>query len=289
MKFALASSFAPIAVLPAFARAADESGWDIIAMPDHVVNAKVLRTPYPYTPDGSRRWPEFTNWPDQLVMMGAFAATTKRIRFTTTAFVLPMRSPFLVAKAFATLSVISNNRVVLTAGMGWSRDEFEILQQDFSTRGKRADEMIEVMRLLWSGEYVEYHGKFYDFPPVEMNPKPAGHIPIWFAGISDAALRRTARLGEGWLSEFEPEAAILAQIQELRRLREEYGRGDLPFEVLAAPSDVFDLDGYRRLADHGVTHVLRQPWTLYHPGTKDPAVMIDDIRRFGDEVIAKLQ
>jgi probable F420-dependent oxidoreductase len=289
MKFALASSFAPIAVLPSFATAADESGWDMIAMPDHVVNPKVLRTPYPYTADGARRWPEFTNWPDQLVMMGAFAAMTKRIRFTTTAFVLPMRSPFLVAKAFATLSVISNNRAVLTAAVGWSRDEFEIMDQDFSTRGKRADEMVEVMRLLWSGEYVEHSGKFYNFPLVEMNPKPAGHIPIWFAGVSDAALQRTARLGEGWLSEFQTEAEILAQIKQLRQLRREYGRDHLPFEILAAPSDVFDLDGYRRLEEHGITHVLRQPWMLYHPGTKDPAVMIDDIRRFADEVIVKLQ
>ena len=288
MKFALASSFAPLAILPRFAAAAEESGWDIIAMPDHIVNPQVLRTPYPYTTDGARRWPEFTNWPDQLVMMGAFAAITKRIRFTTTAFVLPIRSPFLVAKAFATLSVVSGNRAVLTAGMGWSRDEFDIVGQDFSTRGKRADEMIEVMRLLWSGEYVEYHGRFYDFPPIEMNPKPAGHIPIWFAGISEAALRRTARIGEGWLSEFESAAAITAQLQHLTQLRREYGRENLPFEVLAAPSDVADLDGYRRLAEQGVTHVLRQPWMLYHPGTKDPDVMIDDIRRFGDEVIARI-
>ena len=106
MKFTLSAAFAPVTALPQIAIAADESGWAMITMSDHVVNPETLTVPYPYTPDGSRRWPEFTDWPDQLVMMGAYAAITKQIRFTTNAFVLPMRNPFLVAKAVSTVSAM---------------------------------------------------------------------------------------------------------------------------------------------------------------------------------------
>src|SRR5579859_4694299 len=125
MKFVLSGSFTPVAHLPELAMVADQTGWDMITLSDHTVNPETLTVPYPYTSDGSRRWPEFTDWPDQIVMMGAFATVTKRLRFTTNAFVLPMRNPFLAAKAISTAAVISDNRVVLTIGVGWSKDEFE--------------------------------------------------------------------------------------------------------------------------------------------------------------------
>ena len=108
----------PVAEIPDIAVAAEENGWAMVTMSDHVANPQTLTTPYPYTPDGARRWPEFTEWPDQLVMMGALAAATKTLRFTTNAFVLPMRNPFQVAKAVATVSAVSDNRQVLTIGVG---------------------------------------------------------------------------------------------------------------------------------------------------------------------------
>ncbi len=287
MKFVLSTAFTPLPHLPALAVTADEHDWAMIAMPDHTVNPESLTTPYPYTEDGARRWPEFTDWADQLVMMGAFATITKRIRFTTTAFVLPLRNPFIVAKAVATASVLSANRVVLTIGVGWSKDEFELMDQDFSTRGKRCDEMVEVMRLLWTGEYVSFHGQFYSFDRVEMNPPPAGPVPIWVGGISAPALNRAARIGDGWLSDLQPKADIVASISEIRRLRRNYGRDPEAFDVMAMPSDVFDVDGYRALEDDGVTHVIMQPWMLYHPGTRDLEQQKDSIKRYADEVIAR--
>jgi probable F420-dependent oxidoreductase len=286
MKFVLSTSFTHVGNLPELAVTADQTGWAMVTLSDHVANPETLTVPYPYTPDGSRRWPEFTDWPDQFVTMGAFATITKNIRFTTNAFVLPMRNPFLVAKALSTLSVLSNNRVTLTIGMGWSKDEFQLLGQDFHTRGKRADEMVEIMRLLWSGEYVEYHGQHYDFPRVEMNPKPAGYIPIWVGGISEPALKRSARLGDGWLSDLQPAAEIVDSIKRIRAFRKDYGRDD-KFEVMATPMDVFDVDGYRRLEEQGVTHILTQPWMIYHPGTQDTQLQKDSIKRYADEVIAR--
>jgi probable F420-dependent oxidoreductase len=287
MKFVMSGAFTPVAHLPALAIAADQSGWDMITLSDHCVNPETLTVPYPYTADGARRWPEFTDWPDQIVMMGAFATITKRLRFTTNAFVLPIRNPMIVAKAVSTAAVISDNRVVLTIGVGWSKDEFELLGQDFHTRGKRTDEMIEIMRLLWTGKYVEYHGKFYDFGRIEMNPPPSKPVPIWTGGISDAALRRCARLCDGWLTDLQPAAEIVASIEKIRQYRKEYGRDPNAFDVLASPMDVFDVDGYKRLEEQGVTRILTQPWMIYSPGTKDLQLQKDAIHRFADDVISK--
>lgn len=289
MKFVLSGSFTPVKYLPELAVAADQNGWDMITLADHTVNAETLKVPYPYTEDGSRRWPEFTDWPDQIVMMGAFATITKRIRFTTNAFVLPARNPFSVAKALSTAAVISDNRVTLTIGVGWSKDEFDLLGQDFTTRGKRADEMIEIMKLLWTGKYVEYHGKYYDFDRIEMNPAPSAPIPIWVGGISDPALRRAARVGDGWLTDLQPAADIVASIKKIRELRKEFGRDPNDFEVLATPMDVFDADGFKRLEDEGVTHIMTQPWHFYAPGSQDPKDMRDSIARYAEDMISKFQ
>ena len=172
MHFVLSTSFSSVADLKQIALAADKCGWEAMSFSDHVVNPEKLNTPYPYTEDGKRRWQPFTDWPDPWVMIGALASITTRLKFTNNIFVLPMRNPFLVAKAISTAAIISDNRVIPAIGVGWSKDEFELLQQDFHTRGKRADEMIEIMRLLWTGKYVEYQGEHYQFPALEMNPAP---------------------------------------------------------------------------------------------------------------------
>lgn len=286
MKFTLSTAFTPVSHIPSLAITADQTGWDMVTFSDHCVNPETLTTPYPYTADGSRRWPEFTDWPDPMVMMGALATITQRIRFTTNAFVLPIRNPFLVAKAASTVAVLSNNRLTLTVGLGWSKDEYGLLQQDFHTRGKRCDEMIEIMRLLWSGQYVEYHGEHYDFPRVEMNPPVSQHIPVWIAGISEPALRRAARIGDGWLTDLQPVDEIVDSIQRIHDMRTDLGRQSQPFDVMASPSDAFGVDAYRRLEDQGVTHILMQPWQIYHPGTQDLQQQQDSIRRFADEIIA---
>lgn len=287
MKFVFSGSFVPVANLPALAAAADAAGWDMMTLPDHTVNPETLSTPYPYTKDGSRRWPEFTEWPDQMVTIGACAAVTKRLRFTTGAYVLPMRSPYLAAKSISTAAVISGDRVVLTIGVGWSKDEFDIVGQDFSTRGKRTDEMVEVMRLLWSGAYVSHKGRFFQFDRIEMNPRPTKPIPIWVGGTSEAALRRAARLGDGWVTDLQPAAEIIENIAKIRQYRAEYGRAEEPFDVLGAPTDMFDADGYRRLNDQGVTRIVTQPWQIYSPGTKDLQLQKDALKRYAEDVISK--
>ena len=287
MKFVLSTSFSSVAHLTALAPVADTHGWDAMSFSDHVVHPEQIKTPYPYTKDGSRRWQAYTDWPDPWVMIGALAAITKNLRFTNNVFVLPMRNPYLVAKAVSTAAIISNNRITPAFGVGWSRDEFELMQQDFTTRGKRADEMIEVMRLLWTGKMVSYQGKHYQFEPMEMNPAPTAPVPIWIGGISEPAMRRAARLADGWVSDLQTSAEIIESINSIHQWRAEYGRGNEPFEVMATPSDAWDADGYRRLEDAGVTHIMTMPWPFYHGDSDALEHKQDAIRRFADDVIAQ--
>jgi probable F420-dependent oxidoreductase len=286
LKFVLSAAFNDPAHLVELAAAAEDCGFAAMSFPDHVVHPETLDTPYPYTADGSRRWEAFTPWVDPWVAIGACAAATRTLRFTNNVFVLAMRNPFLAAKAIATAAALSNGRVTLTVGVGWSNVEYRLMQQDFHTRGRRTDEMLEVLRRLWSGEMVEHHGRFYDFDRLEMNPVPPERIPIWVGGISPPALHRAAR-HDGWLSDLQTRAEIAACIAQVRAHRQELGRAHEPFDVMASASDAFDLDGYRRLADSGVTHVLTLPWIFYHGDTKDLAKKKDGLRRFAEDVIQK--
>ncbi|MFT6552642.1 MAG: putative F420-dependent oxidoreductase [Zhongshania marina] len=288
MRFVLSTSFSSVADLKELAKTADSCGWEAMSFSDHVVNPQTIKTPYPYTENGERRWQAFTDWPDPWVMIGALASITKNLKFTNNIFVLPMRNPFLVAKAISTAAIISDNRVIPAIGVGWSKDEFELLQQDFHTRGKRADEMVEIMRLLWTGELVEYQGKHYQFDALEMNPAPSAYIPIWVGGISEAAMRRAARIADGWVTDLQSSAEILSCVQRIQQYRKEYGRENLPFSVMATPSDAFTIDGYKRLEDGGVSHILTQPWPFYYGDTQELAKKIDGIKRYADDYIAAL-
>lgn len=287
MKFVLSSSFCPLKELRELAIAADESGWEAMSFSDHVVNPETLSHDYPYTEDGERRWQPFTDWPDPWVMIAALAAVTKSLKFTNNIFVLPMRNPFLVAKAISTAAIVSENRVIPAIGVGWSKDEFGLLQQDFHTRGKRADEMLEILPLLWSGEMVSYEGQFYQFPRLEMNPAPSELPPIWVGGISKAAMRRAAR-HDGWVSDLQTSDDIIDSVKLIRRYREEQGFDPEQFSVMATPSDAFTPDAYRKLEDNGITHILTQPWPFYHGNTDDPEKKRDGVLRYAQDIIAKM-
>jgi alkanesulfonate monooxygenase SsuD/methylene tetrahydromethanopterin reductase-like flavin-dependent oxidoreductase (luciferase family) len=146
MRFAISLAFQPVDQLVALAREADACGYDALAIPDHVVELENLATPYPYTSDGRRRWDHSAEWPDPWVLTGALAQVTQRIRFFTSVYVPALRSPYQVAKSVGTAAVLSGGRVALGVGVGWCREEFELMGQDFSTRGSRTDEALELLQ-----------------------------------------------------------------------------------------------------------------------------------------------
>lgn len=287
MKFVISAAFQPPEHMIQIAQAADEAGYEAIASSDHAVYPETLDTPYPYTEDGVRRYDETSHFPDPWVLAGALSSVTKRIRFTTNVYVLPMRNPFMAAKQVATAAALSNDRVTLTIGVGWSNLEFGLVGQEFKRRGARCDEMIEVMRKVLSGDWVEHAGEFYQFDRLKLTPPiPTKPIPIWVGGISDFALRRAAR-NDGWLSDLQTSDEIIECIQKVRGYRKDLGKSE-DCDVMASASDAHGVDGYKRLGDGGVNHILTMPWAFYHGLTEDIDQKIDGIKRFADDVIAKM-
>ena len=287
MKFVISAAFQPPEHLVPIAIAADEAGYEAIASSDHAVYPETLDTPYPYTEDGVRRYDETSHFPDPWVLAGALSSVTKRLRFTTNVYVLPMRNPFMAAKQIATAAALSNDRVTLTIGVGWSNLEFKLVGQEFKRRGARTDEMLEVIQKALTGEWFEHHGEFYDFDRLKLTPPiPTAPIPVWVGGISDFALRRAAR-NDGWLSDLQTSAEIIECIDKVRAYRTDLGRSDT-FDVMASASDAHGVDGYQKLGDAGVNHILTMPWAFYHGLTEDLDKKIDGIKRFADDVITKM-
>jgi probable F420-dependent oxidoreductase len=286
MKFAYAATWMDPALYLPMARVADESGWWACACSEHIANPEVTRSSYPYTDTGDRRWDPFTPWPDPVVAIASMAAVTERLNFFTNVYVMPLRNPFAVAKAWGTLAVMSDNRVSLGIGMGWMEEEFEMMEQPFARRGKRGDEMLEVLRKLWAGGWVEHHGEFYDFDKLEMSPPPTAPVPVFVGGLSEAALRRAAR-NDGWISDLQSTADLAEACATLRRYREEAGRSDRPFTVIGSSNDAGDVDGYKRLEAAGVDVLLTWPWVFYTGFKSDAQQRLDGVRRFADDVITK--
>lgn len=263
------------------ARVAEEAGFDAVALSDHVVYPSYLESKYPYTPDGSPQFRPDEDWPDVWVAIGSMAAVTTRLRFVTNVYVLPLRSPFVAAKAIGTAAVLSGNRVGVGIGAGWMREEFELMEQPFARRGARMDEMLEVMAGLWQGGMFEHHGEFYDFDPVEMCPAPTEPVPVYVGGHSEAAFRRAAR-NDGWLGLYYPPEELIEHCRTLRRFREELGRGGEPFEIIASPLAAPSRDLNEELEGEGVTMFLTSTWI-----TKGQFTVTGDeaeamLRRFGE-------
>ena len=286
MRFCFSAAFSPTPELRVIAQAGDESGWDTMTIPDHLINPVETRSTYPYTADGGRRWAMGTEWPDPWITVAHLAGVTQRLRFLTTVYILPARTPVHVAKQVGTAAVLSGGRVELGVGMGWMEEEFDAMAVPFAKRGKRADEMLEVLPKLWSGEVVEHHGEHFDIPPLEMLPAPPEPIRVHVGGTSEAALRRAAR-HDGWVSDLHTTEELATIRRRIEGYREEYDRTHVPFSLYGAASDAWDLDGYRRLHDAGVTHLITMPWYFYAGPEADLAGKVDGIRRFAEDVIAK--
>lgn len=184
------------------ARELEDAGFDSIWVSDHVVFPVETSSRYPFAPDGKPTWPFDTPYLEPMVVLGAVSAATKRAFIGTSVTIAPMRNPVLLAKQAASIDVMSGGRLVLGVGAGWLREEFEALGADFEHRGAVLDEWIEIMRACWTGRAGPLHGRHYSIPTtIHTLPTPATPLPVLVGGMSNAALRRAATIGDGWLGQ----------------------------------------------------------------------------------------
>lgn len=276
--------FTEPAQLPPLARVAEDAGFHGVMLADHVAFPEQIESEYPYDPSGKPFWDPSFPWPDPWCGIASMAAVTKRIRFSTNVVVAPMRHPVELARSLATLSSLSGNRVALGAGAGWMKEEFDILSVDFASRGRRYDELIDVMRTLWKGEMADYRGEIFELPRMQMSPTPAGTIPIYLAGGARPAMRRAARKGDGWIAGNFTLRNLPEMIATVRKMRAEAGRASEPF-CLIAPSREAPVDSYRRLEEMGVTDIINLPEVDQIGPSASQGQKSDYIERFADKYL----
>lgn len=288
MRFTLSVALTPLDQLTELAVTAEECGFSSIALPDSLFYSEQVSADYPYTPDGSRFWDENTPWVDPLIAAASMGAATDEITFYTSVLKLGSRNPVLLARQVGSVANLTGDRFGLGLGVGWAPEEFEWCGVPYRRRGKRVDEAIDVLRLILGGGMVEYHGEFYDFDKLCMSPAPKRHVPFYIGGHSEPALRRAARVGDGWSSAMMKLDGLRDTIARLNTLRAEYGRADEPFEFQAVCIDRFGLDGYREQADVGVTDVITVPWVFDGLGFDAPVEQKkDSIKKFAADVIER--
>jgi probable F420-dependent oxidoreductase len=284
-----------------------------IFVTDHVVlPVSASRSVYPYASTGQFPGGARQDYLDPLAMLGYLARATTRVRLGTSVLVIPYRHPLVVAKTLATVDVLSGGRVILGAGTGWLREEFEALgAPPFEERGAVTDEYLRVMRLAWTSDPVAFSGRYCRIDPVHALPQPRqrGGIPVWIGGHTPAALRRAATLGDGWHPiGLRPPATLApdeyaASVKQLHARAVEAGRdpaaialtfrapmevrssrakapaGDRPLFQGTAAEVLGDVQRYQAL---GVSHMV------FDPVRPDPRAVLDNIARFADEVRPKV-
>jgi probable F420-dependent oxidoreductase len=271
----------------ALAIAAEEAGYTSYAVPDSLCYPEVSDSKYPYTPDGNREFLDGKPFIDPFVLTATLAAVTERLRFTTFVLKLPIRQPVLVAKQAMSVAVLSNDRFGFGIGLSPWPEDYRVTGTEWGARGRRMDEMMEILRGLTSGEFFEFHGEFYDIESIKMAPAPSQPIPLLIGGHADAALRRAARSGDGWMHAGGDPAVLEGLLARLKELRGEYGRLNEPFEIHVISMDGFSLDGVRRLEDVGVTDVIVGFRNAYEVDTQTLDQKLGALRGFAENVIAK--
>jgi probable F420-dependent oxidoreductase len=290
MRFTYAESMTDPSYYAPLARAAEESGYHSMVISDSICYPEHSDSVYPYNPDGTREFLEDKPFLEPFSLIPALGAVTERLKFVTFVLKLPVRNPVLTAKQATSTAVLTGGRLVLGVGTSPWREDYDVLGADWDSRGRRMDESIAILRGLSAGGFFEFHGKTYDLPSIKIAPVPSSPIPILIGGHADAALRRAARVGDGWLhggGDPKDLPGLLAKLAEYRRAE---GTGSRPFEIQVISMDAYSVDGVRRLEDQGVTDVIvgfRWPYVV-GPDPEPLTTKVDNLRRYADSVIAKL-
>ncbi|HEB89763.1 MAG TPA: TIGR03619 family F420-dependent LLM class oxidoreductase, partial [Deltaproteobacteria bacterium] len=262
-------------------------GYTSFTIPDSICYPETSDSKYPYTPDGHREFLDGRPFIDPFVLIATLGAVTETLRFTTFVVKLPIRQPVLVAKQAMSVAVMTKNRFGFGVGLSPWPEDFAVCEQPWKARGKRMDEMIEILRGLETGEFFGYDGDHFHLQRIKMSPAPTERIPILIGGHADAALRRAARIGDGWMHAGGDGEELQTMIDRVQALRREYGREKEPFEIHVISMDGFTLDGVKRLEDKGVTDVIVGFRDAYQPDTMTLDQKIAALEGFANNVIAK--
>lgn len=269
-------------VMAAFATQGDIRGFHSIWLAEHVVLFDKITSKYPYTPDGKLFIPAEEGVLEPFTSMGYLAALTKRIRLATGVLLLPQRNPLYTAKEVSNLDYLSGGRIDLGIGIGWQREEFEALGVDWARRGARTDEYVKILKTLWCDDVPQFKGEFHSFGPCRMDPKPVQrpHPPIYIGGESEAALERTARLGQGWHGFNHSPQSAGESIGKIRQYLSKHGRSakdvDITVGVPIANAATVKLDDVKRYRDAGVDQ-LTIP--LFASSAQEARDLVDEVAK----------
>jgi probable F420-dependent oxidoreductase len=262
------------------AKAADEAGYDSLWFAEHLI-LPVKMSGKPGSPkDGEPPIPSDTPTWDPFVVMGFLAAHTRNIRFGTDVFNLGLRHPFVTARALTTADLVSGGRVDFGVGVSWMTEEWQAMEQPFEARGVRCDESMDIIRRLFTEETISHEGRFYHFQPVKFEPKPVQKPwpPFIIGGDSEPAMRRAARLGDGWIPMLQTPQTLGPNLKKIAEMREAAGRSG-PFKVIVQASRRPDADELKRWRDAGADVALTMPWDRASEAA-------DSVRRYADEAMA---
>jgi alkanesulfonate monooxygenase SsuD/methylene tetrahydromethanopterin reductase-like flavin-dependent oxidoreductase (luciferase family) len=289
VRFSYAESMVDPSFYVPLARAAEEAGYDGMVVPDSLCYPEVSDSTYPFSPDHTREFLEDKPFIEPFSLIPAMGVVTERLRFITFVVKLPMRHPLLVAKQATSVAVMTDNRFALGVGSSPWPEDYQLVDVPWEGRGKRMDEAMDIVQGLSAGGFFEYHGEVYDLPSIKISPTPTKPLPVLVGGHAKPALRRAAR-SDGWLHGGGDPEDLPGLLAQLEQLREEEGTLDRPFEVHVISLDAYSVDGVRRLEEQGVTDVIvgfRWPYAV-GPDTEVLQTKLDNLRRFADEVIAKV-
>lgn len=238
------------------AKAAEEAGFDGLAIPDSICYPQEASSKYPYNKDGSREFLESIPFVESLIAVSAMAAVTERIRFATFVYKLAVRQAPVVAKQVQGIQALSGNRFDFGIGISPWEEDFAVCEVPWEKRGKRFDEQIAILRGLESGEFFGFEGEMLQMPANKMCPVTGVPTPLLIGGHAEPALKRAASLGDGWMCAGADMNQLKSYIERINQLREEYGTADRPFRIFTTGQDAFTMDGIAKLEEIGVTDVI---------------------------------
>lgn len=289
MRFHYAESMTAITNYVPLAQAAEANGYAGFTIPDSLIYPKASDTSYSYTDDGGRTFLENKPFVESFILATAIGASTKTLELTTNVVKLPVRPPLYSAKLAASVAAITGDRFNFGVGLSVWPEDYAAMGVDYAKRGKRFDECIAIVRGLCAGGYFEFHGEFYDIPPVKLNPVPGKPLPILIGGHSDAAFKRAAR-HDGFMFAGGGYEVLAPMVAEINRYREELGTSAKPFRLFATEMGEITPDTVKRMEDLGVTDMPVAFRNLYAVEEDSQPLQdkIDLLKRFADAVIAKV-